>query len=267
MTDFQLSTSPYVALASRKEVRAPSDCPIHLVVYAPGTACADWRYHKDNAALVSYGFLAYWRDAWSLMGETCLRSYFASVQTQPWKTALDNRHPLAGAGLPDDWRASTRRGYWRLVKLMGLMAQVEPREKTRGLLHGYIEWAARDKAEFSRGQKIVLLEILRERGVRTGEDWGQELAAHGRILKARRDLAFRLARLAAFNLSTEDRIKVESLQAQNIAWRNGRMASLSKKQVRLILALEAEYLEQRLEAAKSLAQTLAREFKLESPAG
>ena len=34
MTDFQLSTAPYVALASRKEVRAPSDCPIHLVVYA-----------------------------------------------------------------------------------------------------------------------------------------------------------------------------------------------------------------------------------------
>ena len=267
MTDFQLSTTPYIALVRREDIGAPPDCPICLAVYAPGTTCADWRYHQDNAAFISYGFLAYWHDDWSLLGETCLSRYFPGTQTQSWKTALDNRHPFAGTGLPDDWRRRTRKRYWRLMPLIGLMLQVESRERTRGLLHGYIEWATRDKAEFSDRQKHTLLAILRERGVRKRNDWSQEIEGHKRILKTRRDLAFRLARLAALDLSPDDLETVRSLQRWNTGWSSsGRMRQLSPAQVGLVRSREAQYLEQRRETTEAWGQALAREFRLE-PSG
>ena len=91
------------------------------------------------------------------------------------------------------------------------------------------------------------------------------MKSYFQVIKTRRDLAFRLARLAAFDLDADDEAKVTSLQAFNTQWRGERILSLKEKQVRMIGAIEAQYREQRIEVADALAQALAREFKLEPP--
>ena len=85
------------------------------------------------------------------------------------------------------------------------------------------------------------------------------------MIKARRDLAFRLARLAALDLDADDETKVASLQAFNTQRRGKRISSLTDKQVRMVGAIEAQYLDQRIEVADALAQALGREFGLEPP--
>ncbi len=149
---------------------------------------------------------------------------------------------------------------WRLVRLIGLMIQVEPRPNTRNLLRGYLDRVTSDKNEFSPNQKRTLLNILRERGANRQAtwNWDRELGAHLRVIKNRRDLAFRLARLAALDLDSKGQATVESLRDYNTSWRNRRMRSLTKKQIRLVCALEAKYLEQRVAASQALAQTLVR---------
>ena len=268
MEHFQLGCQPYIALVRRVDVETTPDDPVQLAIYAPGTVCFYWLDHWQRAASFSYGFLVWVGDRWGLVGPDCLQSNFARADPQPWRTALDQRHPLAGTGLGVNWRAQTRRAYWRLIPLMGLILQVEPKH---GILRGYLERATRGKRPFTEGEKRTLLNILRERGGQvcaTGRHrkaWDRELRSHLRVIKARRDLAFRLARLATLDLEAEDRAKVESLQACNTAWRNRRMMSLTEAQVALVGALEARYFEQRVEAAEALARDLAREFRLEPP--
>ena len=78
------------------------------------------------------------------------------------------------------------------------------------------------------------------------------------MLQRRRDLTFRLGRLAALYLEPADRETVQRLQARNTAWASGRMRVLSAGQASAIAALEAQYLEQRLTVAQELAERLAR---------
>jgi len=271
---FQLDRQPYIALVRRVDVKTGPDDPVQLAIYAPGTVCLYWPDHEQGAASFNYGFLVWvqrlWsRDCWGLVGPDCLKVRCAGFDPQPWRTALNQRHPLAGTGLGIDWRNQTRREYWRLVPLMGMILQVEP---DRGTLRGYLKRATTmGKRPFTPPDERTLYKILRERGSQmhivkpTQEARNRELKAHFGIIKRRRDLAFRLARLAALNLDTDDRAKVESLQAFNTQWRNGRMMSLTENQVRLVGALEAKYFEQRKEAAEALAQALAREFGLVPP--
>ncbi|MCP4543454.1 MAG: hypothetical protein GY832_40600 [Chloroflexi bacterium] len=85
-------------------------------------------------------------------------------------------------------------------------------------MRGYLDQVTSDKNEFSPSQKRTLLNILRERGANRQAtwNWDRELGAHLRIIKNRRDLAFRLARLAALDLDAKDRVTVESLRAYSI---------------------------------------------------
>jgi len=76
------------------------------------------------------------------------------------------------------------------------------------------------------------------------------------LLQRRRDLAFRLGRLAALDLEHADRETLQRLPARNTAWASGRMRALSAGQVSVIAALEAQYLEQRLAGAQELAERL-----------
>jgi hypothetical protein len=174
-----------------------------------------------------------------------------------WQTVLDNRHPLAGMGVPDDWRKRTRKRYWKVVPLLGLLIQVEPRESTREMLYGYLHQVVQNRGELTNRQKKVLMEILRERGAGAQRSWPEERAAHYQVLKRRRDLAFRLARLAALDLKPDHAEQVRSLRKQNTAWSGGRMRQLTPKQEDLVKALEAEYRDQRVAAMERLARRLA----------
>ncbi len=160
-------------------------------------------------------------------------------------------------GVPDDWKAMVHDDYQGLVPVMGLMIQVEPRESTQKLLYDYLRRLVHGKGYLTRNQKRTLWDILRERGDEPKDDWEEELAAHYQALKQRRDLAFRLARLAALDLKPEHAEQVRSLREQNTAWCGGRMRQLSARQEDLVKAWEAEYHEQRVAAMEELARQLA----------
>ena len=272
MDTFELGSQPYVALVQRMDVETTPDDPVRLAIYAPGSTCLYGADHRQGAASFSYGFLTcrsdYWsrREIWGFAGPKCLMNYQKEASPQPWRTALNQRHFLAGAGLDVDWRRETRRPYWRLVKLMGLILQTEP---NHSILRGYLGRATRNKRSFTPNEKRTLLNILRERGgterATAGDKkaWQRELDAHWRITKRRRDLAFRLARLAALDLSAEDRSAAESLQAFNVSWRNGRMLVLTVEQERLLAVMETKYHSQRMQVSRDLAQALIRQFGLD----
>lgn len=149
--------------------------------------------------------------------------------------------------------------------MIGLMLQVEPE---KDILRGYLKRVTRGKRSFTPREKETLLNILRERGGtfraphQDGVAWDRELKEHHKVLKARRDFAFRLARLSALDLDAEDMSTVRSLQAYNTGWKNGRMKRLTEPQVRLLLFLEARYSEERERAAEKSARELARRFRL-----
>ena len=266
MTTFNLEEQSYLALIRPEDVPSPEGPLIRAAIYAPGLACADRNNHRDGAALLHYAYLIPWQGAWVLLGGTCVKHHYYYIYHQSrdglpprphlWRTKLDNRHPLAGMGVPHNWRGRTKRNYWRLVPLMGLIIQVEPRDRTQGMLHSYLHRVTRGN-ELSHKQKVTLLEILRERGADQMDDWSKELKAHYKELKRRRDLAFRLARLADLDLAAEDAAAVSDLREDNIAWSKSKMQRLSKNQKRLIRALEAQYLKQRVAAMEALAWRLA----------
>ena len=269
MKHFQLSSRPYIALVERPEVETTPDDPVQVAIYAPGTVCYYWSDHWQRAATITYAFLVRTSEHWALAGEGCLgaRTGFAGINPQPWRTALGQRHSLAGTGLGLDWREHTRREYWPLIPLMGMILQVEP---GHDLLRRYLHRATHGKRPFTAGEKNTLKAILRERGGMAPTAGDQKLSAQElrrchRVIKARRDLAFRLARLAALDLKAEDRATVESLQASNSRWCNGRMMSLTERQVALLASLEARYRKERAAAAETLAHALARDFGLEPP--
>lgn len=274
MKPFRLDNQPYIALVRRSDVKTTPDDPLQLAIYAPGTVCFYWLDHQQKAASFSYGFLVYgiphsWNleGAWGLAGPSCAGDGMNGINLQPWKTALNQLHPLVGTGLDVDWRRGTQRSYWRLVKLIGLMIQVEPQSSIQDMLRSYLHHITRDKAEFSLKQKRTLLTILRKRGANRQDtwNWNQELDAHLSVIETRRDFAFRLARLAALDLDAKDLPTVESLRAFNTSWRDRRMRSLTAKQKKLVSILEAKYLEQRASVSQALAQALVREFKIETP--
>jgi hypothetical protein len=140
---------------------------------------------------------------------------------------------------------------------MGLIIQVEPWDNTKGMLHSYLHRVTRGKGDLTKKQKWTLLDILRERGADPMDDWSKELKAHYKELKRRRDLAFRLARLRELELAPEDAKIVSDLREDNTAWSRGRMRRLTKDQKRLIRALEAQHLKQRVAATEALAWRLA----------
>ncbi|MBN2005200.1 MAG: hypothetical protein JXA21_17715 [Anaerolineae bacterium] len=253
MADFALTTLDFLACAGEEDLayQVMYD-PIVLAIYAPGLACADYARHQDGGATLSYAYLAPFRDGWAWLGRECVQHANGAAHPQPWATALDQRHPLAGTALPVNWRATTRRAYWSLVPLLGLLLQLEPQH---GMLRGALRRITTGKQTLSARQHTTLQAILRERGaVEFPENRSRELAAHRHVLLWRRDLAFRLARLAALDLSITDRETVQSLTAANVAWRNRRMRTLSDAQAVLVGALEARYLTQRLADAKILAE-------------
>jgi len=269
MDTFELGSQPYVALVQRMDVETTPDDPVRLAIYAPGSICLYWRFdHEPGATSFRYGFLTRHVQTaiWGFAGPKCLANYQNGANPQPWKTALDRRHFLAGTGLDVDWRRETRRPYWRLVKLMGLILQTEP---NHSVLRGYLGRATRNSRPFTLGEKKTLLNILRERGgteraaARDREAWRQELDAHLWVIKRRRDLAFRLARLATLDLSAEDRSAVESLQAYNVSWKDGRMRVLTVEQERLLAVMETKYYSQRMQVSRDLAQALIRQFGLD----
>jgi hypothetical protein len=203
-----------------------------------------------------YAYLVPGPDGWRLMGQSCVAGIAGHTPVTRWKTVLDNRHPLVGMGVPDDWRTRTRKRYWKIVPLLGLVIQVEPRESTRRMLRDYLNTVVQGRGDLSVKQKKVLMEILRERGAEAQRSWPEERAAHYRALKRRRDLAFRLARLAALDLKPDHAEQVRSLRKQNTAWCGGRMRQLSAGQEDLVKALEAEYHDQRVAAMERLARRL-----------
>jgi hypothetical protein len=125
------------------------------------------------------------------------------------------------------------------------------------MLYGYLHQVVQNRGELTNRQKKVLMEVLRERGAEVRGDWSEEVAAHYRALKRRRDLAFRLARLGALELAPEAAATIRSLRKQNTAWSGGRMRQLTPKQEDLVKALEAEYHDQRVAAMERLARWLA----------
>ncbi len=142
------------------------------------------------------------------------------------------------------------------------------------LAAGYLGRAAgQDKREFSRREKKTLLKILRERGGKrraaSGNQaaWDKELNEHYRVLKERRDRAFRLARLAALDLKPKDQELVASLRGETgiLRRRYKRLEGLSEKQARLIDRLEVRYWEQRIEATEQMIEGLVKRFKLKPP--
>ena len=185
------------------------------------------------------------------------------MNIQPWRTALKNRHPFAGTKLKPGWRRTTQRRYWKLVPALALMWQTEP-HKT--FLRGYLKWMTTGKHTLSDKQRDTIIAMLQERGASRKRAWSstQELAAHTRVILRRRNLAFRLGRLAALDLTSKDGDKVSSLQKQNVAWKHRkRMKSLTKSQEKLIGALEASYRVERAEATRGLAERLAVKHGIE----
>ncbi|MBU0496286.1 MAG: hypothetical protein KKA73_01575 [Chloroflexi bacterium] len=268
---FQLGQQPYIALTQWSDVVTQPQDPVDLAIYAPGTCCYYWEDHRQHAAACHHLHQVWIEDpgTWGLVGPQCLEFYFQDTNPQAWQTGLEQRQALVGTGLGVDWRAGTRRDYWVLVQLIGLMLQVE---SDLGILRGYLHRATRmDRREFTPGEKRTLLKLLRERGGTeraVGPDaqaWHREREAHYRVLKRRRDLAFRLARLGALDLYGSDRATVQSLAADNIRLVGDRIGILTREQEKLVGALEAQYLEQRIAAGTDLAWTLAREFQLAIP--
>ena len=160
MNAFELGNQPYIAHVRWVDVETTPDDPVRLAIYAPGSICLYGFDHKRGSASFGYGFLTYRLDSWpqrviwGFAGSKCLTNYQNKANPQPWKTALDRRHPLAGTGLDVDWRRETRRRYWRLVELMGLILQVEPE---RGILRGYLGRATRNKRSFTPKEKRTLI--------------------------------------------------------------------------------------------------------------
>ncbi len=258
MVDFAVTRLPYLARVSWQEVGDAHPRAPQLAVYAPGLACADPDAHQDVAARLHYGFLAQPYEQWGFLGPTCYVAWRPGVSLAAWETALEQRHFLAGTGLALPWRSTTQRRYWTLVPALALLWQVEPH---KAFLRGWLKRLTTNKQLLTKQQKATLLTMLRERGAArvAGQAWPAELAAHTRILRRRRDLAFRLGRLAALDLAAEDAWRVQQLQAQNTAWERGRMVALPEHTTRRIAALEARYVDARRAAAGQLAKEIVEQ--------
>jgi hypothetical protein len=239
----------------RDDVGVSEDDPVLAAIYAPATVCAYHADHESTASSTSYAYLIERSNGWGLVGPSCLEARLGpyGAAARPWRTALNRRHPLAGTGLSDGWRETTPRKYWRLVGLMGLLLQVEPQHKAlRDLLA--LTTAGRD-AVLSQNQKRLLMAILRERGGEPHADsWDRELKGHRRVAQARRDLVFRLSRLAALDLAADDADAISSLLAYATGWRADRMQSLSPALVHLVEIVEARNFDLRREASEELAE-------------
>ena len=259
MPDFDLTQLRYLARVTAREVGDTQPQTPLLALYAPGLPCADPDAHRDVAARLHFAFLARPYNRWGFLGPVCYTAWHPGATLTAWETALGHRHLLVGTGLPLTWRSTTQRDYWKLVPALALLWQVEPH---KDFLRGYLQRLTTAKQALTEKQERTMVAMLRERGARgySQRDWPEELAAHTRVLRHRRDLAFRLGRLAALDLAAEDAQLVQHLQAQNTAWERGRLRELSEREARTIAALEAQYVEQRLEAAEALAKRLAREI-------
>lgn len=230
-----------------------------LAIYAPGLPCADPDGHRDTAATLNYGYLIHIHEREGFVGRTCYEAYRPQVDLAPWETALTNRHYVAGTGLRPDWRSTTLRRYWAWVPALALLWQVEPH---KAFLLGYLQRLTTGKQPLTANQEATVRAMLRERGgiMRYPDDrWVEELAVHVMVLRARRDLAFRLGQLLTLDLSAEDLETVENLRMRNMAWERGHMQSLSSRQVSIIRALEAQHLEERLVRNWNLAAELAED--------
>ena len=266
-----LGQRPYIAAVRAADAAVSATGRVQLAIYAPGTVCYCAADHWQQAASAASNFLAWLDDStgWALLGPECLRSRYPAVDLRPWQHGLAQHHFLRGPGLAADWRHQTRRDYWRLVPVMALILQVEP---GLGILRGYLDRATRrDKREFTPAEKRELLRIIRQRGgparARDADpaSWDQELKSHRQVLRRRRDLAFRLARLETLALGRADQDQVRSLAAANTRWRGEQLGSLTEKQERLVAALEAVHFTARAQAAGRVAWDLAGEFALELP--
>lgn len=259
MPPFTLTRLQYLARVTADELDdAHPQTPL-LALYAPGLSCMDTGGHRDTAATLNYGYLIHIHDRWGFVGRACYEAYRPQADLARWETALANQHYLMGTGLRSDWRSTTLRCYWTWIPALALLWQVEP-HKT--FLLGYLQRLTTDKQTLTPNQEATVRAMLRERGAigrYPADRWAEELAAHSTVLRARRDLAFRLGQLLCLELFTADRETVTSLQAYHTAWEYGRMQSLSARQVSVIRALEAQYLEQRLWHNCQLAETLAEE--------
>ncbi|MCP4543455.1 MAG: hypothetical protein GY832_40605 [Chloroflexi bacterium] len=140
METLQFDNSSYIALVRRTDVETTPDDPVQLAIYAPGTVCFYWPDHQQQTASFNYGFLVYdtcrfWKRAWGLSGSRCLVVNVNRANVQPWKTALNQRQSLAGTGVDIGWRWETRKSYWRLVRLIGLMTPAKYPE--------FVAWVSR----------------------------------------------------------------------------------------------------------------------------
>jgi hypothetical protein len=266
MTTFDLYTADYLALVTAADLGLDTSIPgvPTLAVYAPGLICAEVSGHQDAAATLHFGFLApISRESGDrirgFLGRTCFESRGKSMSLQRWQTALENRQPLTAVEIPLDWRRTTQRRYWKVVPALALVLQVEPQ---KGFLHAYLRRMTTKKQALSAKQEAVVQAMLRERGAFRQRGWSQaaEQRAHLQVIRRRRDLAFRLGRLAALDLKPEDAEIVVSLRKQNVAWRSRRRwGSLTESQEGLIRCLEARYRDERAEAARALAERLVGE--------
>jgi hypothetical protein len=134
-----LFARPYLTLVTAAELPNPPQGPIKAAVYAPGLICGAADDHRDAAATLTYGFLLPDAVRQSFFGSTCVTHWAPEAQPQPWQAALEQRHYVAGTEVPVNWRATTRRDYWRVVPLVSLIVSVEPRQKTRAMLRGYLK--------------------------------------------------------------------------------------------------------------------------------
>jgi len=257
MTHLDLPQLRYLARVTADEVNdAQPQAPL-LALYAPGLPCVYHSAHPyETAATLHAGFLVERPSEWGFAGRNCYEQRYR-VSLAPWQTALRNRHLLVGTRLPPTWRETTRKDYWKLVPALALLWQVEP---DKGFLLGYLQRLTTNKQALTEKQEETARAMLRERGAR-GYSRSKELQAHTRVLLARRDHIFELGRLARLPLAPADQETVQDFLAR-LTGKQGRYPrSLTEGQGRLLRALEAQYLKERLSAAKRLAERLAREMK------
>jgi hypothetical protein len=159
-----------------------------------------------------------------------------------WREAIQAEVAFGGRPYEEAWLLSGQR---QIIETLVLVCWLEENRFARAMLQ-----RVREGQTLTEGQLRKIREMKKERGNLTG-------------MRRRRDLAHRLARLAELDLEPEDEQKVRSLARQNVSWRRkGQMYLLSKKQRRLISALEEKYLTQRLENTAAWVDYLAQQWDL-----
>jgi len=212
--------------------------------YGPGLVCMICGHQTLKVGLIlreeeedEFGPLVRHR----LVGMDC--STFLGVQeVARWREAIQAEVAFGGRPYEEAWLLSGQR---QIIETLVLVCWLEENRFARAMLQ-----RVREGQTLTEGQLRKIREMKKERGNLTG-------------MRRRRDLAHRLARLAELDLEPEDEQKVRSLARQNVSWRRkGQMYLLSKKQRRLISALEEKYLTQRLENTAAWVDYLAQQWDL-----